>query len=226
MRRLLLLLLLVVAYGANAAAQLPPIIKKPIDAAKKAAAATNAQSRAVENADKAEQKQQPAAAAQSAPQSKAAPAAAGAPSAAKPRVDVAPGSGQAAAAKGAEAPKTGKAPMTFYREEYAYSDDGRRDPFMSLLATSEIRPLLADLVLIGVIYDLAGRNSVASLLDATSGETYRVKAGNILGRMKVAKIGQESITLNIDEFGFSRQETLLLNRTSRKAGGAPGRRIP
>ena len=54
MRRVLLLLGLVVACGANAAAQLPPIIQKPIDAAKKAAAATNAQSRAVDNADKAE----------------------------------------------------------------------------------------------------------------------------------------------------------------------------
>jgi hypothetical protein len=41
--------------------------------------------------------------------------------------------------------------------------------------------------------------------------------------MKVAKIGTESITLNIDEFGFSRQETLLLDRT-RKSGSAPGRR--
>lgn len=115
------------------------------------------------------------------------------------------------------------AKMQFYREVYAWNDEARRDPFLSLLATSEIRPLLSDLVLIGVIYDLSGRNSVASLLDASSSEMYRVKVGNIIGRMKVAKIGTESVTLNIDEFGFSRQETLLLDR-ARKSGNAPGRR--
>lgn len=116
-----------------------------------------------------------------------------------------------------------KGAVTFYRESYAYSSDARRDPFVSLMATGEMRPLLADLLLVGVIYDGAGRNSVASLIDATTNESYRVKVGNVLGRMKVVKIGLQEITLDIDEFGFSRQETLLIDHT-RKAGATPGRR--
>jgi hypothetical protein len=116
-----------------------------------------------------------------------------------------------------------KGSMTFYRESYTYAGDGRRDPFVSLMATGEVRPLLADLVLVGVIYDGAGRNSVASLIDGSTNESYRVKVGNVLGRMKVVKIGPQEITLDIDEFGFSRQETLLIDHT-RKAGATPGRR--
>ena len=39
--------------------------------------------------------------------------------------------------------------------------------------------------------------------------------------MKVLKIDQGSITLNLDEFGFSRQETLLLSTPTRAAGRRP-----
>ena len=42
---------------------------------------------------------------------------------------------------------------------------------------------------------------------------------------KVVKIGENDITFSIDEFGFSRQETLLLGTTPTKtAGEAPVRR--
>lgn len=204
----------------NLAAQLPPSIGKPIDAARKAAAATNSAVQSSERTKTAEAGPQPAAAAAAAAQSRGP----GAPVVAKGAMPVAAQTPAKAGAAGKPAlSDAARAKMQFYREVYSWNDDGRRDPFLSLLATSEIRPLLSDLVLIGVIYDLSGRNSVASLLDASSSEMYRVKVGNIIGRMKVAKIGTESITLNIDEFGFSRQETLLLDR-SRKAGNAPGRR--
>jgi hypothetical protein len=62
------------------------------------------------------------------------------------------------------------------------------------------------------------------LVDGSSNITYRVKAGQTLGRMKVEKVGKQDITMSIDEFGFSRRETLPLDMTSRKAGAAPGRR--
>ena len=227
MRRLpVAVLMCAVAFAAaasSAAAQMPigPSIKGPIEAAKKAAGATSAQAGAVNKlgASIDAKGQRPAEAAATASKNAPSPAAARAQqqSALQSQRDSTIKAIKSAATSGA------KGSVTFYREAYTYSADGHRDPFVSLMATGEVRPLLADLVLVGVIYDGAGRNSVASLIDGTTNESYRVKVGNVLGRMKVVKIGPQEITLDIDEFGFSRQETLLIDHT-RKAGATPGRR--
>jgi hypothetical protein len=129
---------------------------------------------------------------------------------------------------------------TFEREVFSYERAGRRDPFISLMKSGEIRPLLPDLRLVGIAYDPTGRNSVAVLREdaqdpnaisqgtARGGQTvirktdgvpmYRVKEGQQLGRMRVARIGPKSVTFTIEEFGYSRQETLALNEinTERK----------
>lgn len=117
----------------------------------------------------------------------------------------------------------------FEREIFAYERAGRRDPFISLMTTSEIRPLLPDLRLVGIAYDPTGRNSVAVLRedaqDQNRGPTrgangtadiplYRVKEGQQLGRMRVARIGSKSVTFTIEEFGYSRQETLTLSASN------------
>ena len=104
---------------------------------------------------------------------------------------------------------------TIYREVFEYNDGGRRDPFASLLATSDLRPLLIDLRLSAIAYDPNGRNSVAVLRDLTSKEQYRVKVGQTLGRMRVAAIQPRSVTFTIQEFGLSRQETLTMSDTTR-----------
>jgi hypothetical protein len=94
------------------------------------------------------------------------------------------------------------------REIYAYDGDGRRDPFVSLLTTSDLRPLLSDLRLVAVAYDPRGRNSVAVLRDPTSKTQYRVKVGQTIGRMRVAAIQEKAVIFTIEEFGYSRQELL------------------
>lgn len=115
----------------------------------------------------------------------------------------------------------------FEREIFAYERSGRRDPFISLMQSSEIRPMLADLRLVGVAYDPTGRMSVAVLRedaqDANAGTArgatrstadvpqYRVREGQQIGRMRVARIGMKSVTFTIEEFGYSRQETLTLS---------------
>lgn len=101
------------------------------------------------------------------------------------------------------------------REVFEYNGSGRRDPFVSLLATSDLRPLLIDLRLAAIAYDPNGRNSVAVLRDLTSKEQYRVKVGQTLGRMRVAAIQPRSVTFTIQEFGLSRQETLTMDDTTR-----------
>ncbi len=94
------------------------------------------------------------------------------------------------------------------REVFQYDGDGRRDPFVSLLTTSDLRPLLADLKLVAVAYDPRGQNSVAVLRDATSKTQYKVKVGQTLGRMRVAAIQEKAVIFTIEEFGYSRQELL------------------
>jgi len=94
------------------------------------------------------------------------------------------------------------------REVFQYDGDGRRDPFVSLLTTSDLRPLLADLKLVAVAYDPRGQNSVAVLRDATSKTQYRVKVGQTIGRMRVAAIQEKAVIFTIEEFGYSRQELL------------------
>ena len=102
------------------------------------------------------------------------------------------------------------AAMTLVREVFAY-EGGGRDPFLSLLKTGDIRPLLTDLKLVGVYYD--GRypvRSVAVMRDVTNNKVYRVKSGDIVGRLRVTTIRPREIVFTVQEFGFERQETLQL----------------
>ena len=94
------------------------------------------------------------------------------------------------------------------REVFQYEGDGRRDPFVSLLTTSDLKPLLTDLKLVGVAYDPRGHNSVAVLRDITSKDQYKVKVGQTIGRMRVAAIQPKAVIFTIEEFGYSRQELL------------------
>ncbi len=134
----------------------------------------------------------------------------GTPSA-KPRVTT-----PAPATTTAPSPKD-SAGVVIMREVYSYPTEGRRDPFVSLMTTGELRPLLTDLVLLGVIYDTESpRRSIAILTDGSTGQTYRVTVGTTIGRMKIAKIGQEDVTFAVDEFGMSRQQTLVMDKSPKK----------
>ncbi len=96
------------------------------------------------------------------------------------------------------------------REVFAY-EGGGRDPFMSLLKSCDVRPLISDLKLTTVVYDgrFASR-SVAVLRDITNRRIYRVKTGDIVGRLKVTQIRPREVVFTVQEFGFERQETLSL----------------
>jgi hypothetical protein len=94
------------------------------------------------------------------------------------------------------------------REVFQYEGDGRRDPFVSLLTTSDLKPMLTDLKLVGVAYDPRGQNSVAVLRDVTSKDQYKVRVGQTIGRMRVAAIQPKAVIFTIEEFGYSRQELL------------------
>ena len=209
-----------VTVGAQAIT--PPNIKGPINAAKAATEKTNDQTKAAERV--------------SAPE-KAAPA----PQAAAQKSTPAAQKTGAAAQKAAPAPSGGARPgdsagvsqtgrqrgaVTVYREAFNYVEGGRRDPFVSLMLSGELRPIFTDLQLTGVVYDEERpTSSVALLVDVSTGESYRRRVNEVLGRMKVTKIGREDISFSIDEFGLSRSETLIIDKT-KKAGPAPATRRP
>lgn len=107
-------------------------------------------------------------------------------------------------------PDSAPARTSLVREVFAY-EGGGRDPFMSLLRSGDVRPLISDLKLTTIIYDARyAARSVAVLRDITNRRIYRVKAGNIIGRLKVTQIRPREIVFTVQEFGFERQETLSL----------------
>ena len=213
-----------------------PNIKRPIEVARKAADKTSEQIRATEKAGSGKVSSAPgqAAAAQAADQQKKG-AAANAPQATASvpqRGGAAPGNAgsNAAPVRPPSAKDTTglpvgrRATVALYREVFSYSSGDLRDPFVSLMLSGELRPILTDLSLTGVIYDPEGRRSVALLVDGSTGEAYRVRVGQTLARMKITKIGMQDITFSIDEFGLSRSETLIIDKT--KKAGAPAARRP
>jgi hypothetical protein len=114
--------------------------------------------------------------------------------------------GSAAVSRTPERPE--RAP--FEREIFDYQSGGRRDPFVSLMSNGDLRPVITDLQVVGIVFDESGRTSVAILKDLSTKEQYRVRVGQSVGRIRVARIDSKSVTFTIEEFGFSRQETLAL----------------
>jgi hypothetical protein len=110
---------------------------------------------------------------------------------------------------------TGSPPPTIVREGFDYPRDGRRDPFVSLLTTNELRPAMSDLRLTGILYDQSGMHSVATLRDLGTNAQYRVTIGSVLGRMHVSTIRVKTIVFTIEEFGTTRQDSLVLGDSTK-----------
>ena len=96
------------------------------------------------------------------------------------------------------------------REVFAY-EGGGRDPFLSLLKSGDVRPLIADLRLVTVVFDgVYPARSDAVLRDIITSKRYRVKTGDIVGRLKVTQIRPREVVFTVQEFGYERQQTLSL----------------
>ncbi|HEY5220367.1 MAG TPA: hypothetical protein VIJ16_11195 [Gemmatimonadaceae bacterium] len=124
------------------------------------------------------------------------------------------GTGGKVGPHGRVAAKVDTVPSFVMREAFDYDRSGTRDPFVSLLNTSDLRPVLADLRLIGILYDVTGRRSVAVMRDQTN-TLYRATVGQTLGRMRVASIKPRVVIFTIEEFGFNRQDSLVLLDTTK-----------
>lgn len=179
------------------------------------------------------QKAAPAATQKAAPvvTQKAAPATAqkAAPPAATQKAAPAPATKQAAA-QDTKQPQTTKAPArpglavapesasrprvpVIMREVFTYDAEGRRDPFVTLLTSEELRPTVADLRLVVVILD--PRRPVAVMRDIGTNVQYRVTTGMRIGRMRVAQIKRRTVLFSIEEFGLNRLDSLVLGDTTK-----------
>ena len=195
--------------GWTAHAQSLPNVSGIKQTTNRAVAKTNAHTLAMTNVDSAANDA-------SAPAAKAAAAPNGASAAAKrpveSPVDTARAHGVRATASatraGAAMDTAGK--VVLRREVFSYDQSGRRDPFVSLMTIGELRPMISDLAISGILIDPSGRNSIAVLRDVSSHEQYRVRVGQQLGRMRVARISQKAVTFTIEEFGYSRQQELAM----------------
>lgn len=199
MRSLFLAAACVTLAASAAAAQRAPDITGPKRAANRAADAEDKQL-AAQTGQQVKLRSGPA----SAPATAAAPAPAPGPDGTT-IVGVAPKSGSKALAK--------IPPVT--REIFSYDAAGRRDPFYSLILSDDLRPLLSDLKLVGVLYEPGGRRSVAIFRDVLTNAQYRVQTGAALGRMHVAQIKPRGVIFTIDEFGLSRQDSLMMMDTTK-----------
>ncbi len=124
--------------------------------------------------------------------------------------------GTVSAPKAAPGKATMPTEITLQREVFAYSGSGRRDPYKSLMSSSEVRPLLSDLRLAVIALDPDGNNSIAVLRDSYSKQQYRVRVGQQLGRLRVTAIKQKAVQFTMEEFGFNRTETLFLSSDTTK----------
>jgi len=108
--------------------------------------------------------------------------------------------------------KSDSGSISLAREVFAY-EGGGRDPFISLLRSGDVRPLIADLKLVTVVYDgVYPARSVAILRDVITSKRYRVKTGDIVGRLKITQIRPREVVFTVQEFGYERQQTLQLAR--------------
>ena len=106
-------------------------------------------------------------------------------------------------------------PLVLMREVFEYNRDGRRDPFISLLSTTELRPILSDLKLLMTVVDEPGR-SVALVQDGYERKQKTVRVGSRLGRMRVSSIRSDAVVFTIEEFGSNRRDSLLLRPDTSK----------
>lgn len=96
------------------------------------------------------------------------------------------------------------------REVFVYGSSGR-DPFISLLRSGDVRPLVEDLRVTAINYDPRyPGGSVAVLRDTTLGKRYTVRVGDELGRLRVLAIHVNEVQVTIEEFGVERQMSLRL----------------
>ncbi len=114
-------------------------------------------------------------------------------------------------AQAAEEPQ-GEDRTDLVREVFSFRGSGR-DPFISLLRSGDVRPLLEDLRVTAINFNPRYPSaSVAVLRDTTVQQRYTVRVGDELGRLRIAAIRESEVMVIIEEFGVERQRIIRMRR--------------
>ena len=98
------------------------------------------------------------------------------------------------------------------REVFSFRGSGR-DPFISLLRSGAVRPLLEDLRVTSINFNPRYPSaSVAVLRDTTVQQRYTVRVGDEVGRLRIAAIRESEVMVIIEEFGVERQRIIRMRR--------------
>lgn len=101
--------------------------------------------------------------------------------------------------------------VIIYREVFGYERAGRRDPFSTLMTTSDLRPALHELRLTGV---LVHPTRPIAVMRGEDGTQYRVTTGMSVGRARVIAIKPKTVIFSITQYGHERRDSLILGDTA------------
>jgi hypothetical protein len=98
-------------------------------------------------------------------------------------------------------------------EPYAYGDEVRRDPFVSLVGDDYLeehpddKTQLSEFAVRGILW---GENDRFALVEDAQGASFILHEGDQLGRFSVTRIEPDGIVVYSTEYGVGRTERLLL----------------
>lgn len=136
----------------------------------------------------------------------------------EPAPPVAPPAADTASSGDAEVAAREQGETELVREVFSFRGTSR-DPFLSLLESGDVRPLVQDLRITSITFDPRyPAASVAILRDTIVNKSYPLRVGDEVGRIRVAEISPGEVVLVIAEFGSERQVVL---RQRRRQEGTP-----
>jgi type II secretory pathway component PulC len=113
---------------------------------------------------------------------------------------------------GQTGPKTPPAPdpkLSFDREVFSYSGEGRKDPFAPLVGTDAIGPLFEDLSLHGILFSSDPKLSVVLIYDGAK-RPYRLHVGDVIGNARLASVTRTQVKFLVQSYGLIREEAMNL----------------
>jgi len=102
--------------------------------------------------------------------------------------------------------------IPFPMEDFQYSDEGRRDPFIPLIQKSskDQRKNLINIENIYMIGTMESEKGIIALVKEKGGKGHLLKKGDPVAEGKVEEVGSDFITFILTQYGLETRRTLRL----------------
>lgn len=110
----------------------------------------------------------------------------------------------------------------YHREVFTYQRGGRPDPFQPLLRADDMALRVEDLRVSGITYSPNARESMVVFVTSDDKRRLRMRVGDRVGNMTVARIYPRRVDVRVDELGVSRTHTLEVQRVQQLEPGSDG----